>query len=378
MAGTLPQDHPLQSVLLADGTADPATDPGLGEPQLLRLYEGMVRIRVVDTKMLTLQRQGRIAFYGTATGEEAAIIGSAAAIGRDDWVFPALRDAGAMLARGWSLEQFCHQMWGTAEDPQKGRMQPCHPSDRGVNQVSWSSCIATQLPHAVGWAMAARLRRDPRIALAYVGEGGTSEGDFHVAMNFAGVYQAPVVVVIQNNQWAISVPASSQTASGSFAVKGAAYGVPWARVDGNDVLAMVSATTAAVERARRGGGPTLIEALTYRIGSHSTSDDAVRYRPAEELAHWTAMDPIERFRRHLQGRGLWDGAAETGLRSRLEGELAKAIEVAERTPKPAVTTLFSDVYAQQPWNLKESQTGLLAELREGADSGELTKQHTFP
>ncbi len=367
-----------QSVIRPDGTTDPALEPVLSEAQLLRLYRGMLTIRLVDTKMLTLQRQGRIAFYGTATGEEAAIIGPAAAIEPRDWVFPALRDAGAMLYRGWSLEQFCHQMWGTANDTLKGRMQPCHPADKAVNQVSWSSTIATQLPHAMGMAMAAKLKGDDIVALAYVGDGGTSEGDFHVAMNFAGVYRVPLVTIIQNNQWAISVPASAQSAAACFAIKGEAYGIPWSLVDGNDVLAMYGATAAAVARARTGGGPTLIEARTYRMGAHSTSDDASRYRPVGEVELWQRNDPIDRLGAVLRNKGLLDDAADGALREEITATLTKAIEAAERAPPPALTTLFTDVFKEQPWHLREAQAQLLAERREQVDGTEMTKQHSFP
>src|SRR5581483_3667589 len=250
----------------------------LGADRLRELYKYMQLIRAIDHRMLALQRQGRIAFCGLTTGQEAAVVGSGAAVEKDDWVFPALREAGVALLRGFPVSRFFAQMFGNAHDVLKGRMQPMHFADRSVNQVSWSSCIATQLPHAVGAAYAMKLRKDGRVALGYLGDGATSEHDFHVALNFAGVWRVRCVFVCQNNQWAISVPFSKQTASDGVAVKAAAYGMPGVRVDGNDLLAVHAAVKEAADRARSGGGPSLVEAVTYRMSGHSSSDDPTRYR----------------------------------------------------------------------------------------------------
>jgi pyruvate dehydrogenase E1 component alpha subunit/2-oxoisovalerate dehydrogenase E1 component alpha subunit len=223
-----------------------------------------------------------------------------------------------------------------------------------------SSCIATQLPHAVGIALAAKLRRDPVVALACLGDGATSEADFHVAANFAGVFEAPVVFFCSNNQWAISTPSTVQSASSTFAVKARAYGMAGVRVDGNDVLAVYAAVHEAVERARRGGGPTLVEALTYRVSAHTSSDDPTRYRDERVTDAWRQKkDPIDRFRRYLTAAGLLDEAADARLHEQLEAEVRQAVALEEKTPAPSLDTLIEDVFAEVPAHLQEQ----LDELR---------------
>jgi pyruvate dehydrogenase E1 component alpha subunit/2-oxoisovalerate dehydrogenase E1 component alpha subunit len=342
----------LLQVLSEEGTVNPELDPHLSPDPLRTLYRAMLRLRLLDERMLALQRQGRIGFYGLSTGEEAAVIGSAYALGSKDWIFPALRQGGAALLRGLPLEQLIAQCIGNALDPQKGRQMPCHYSYKPANFVAWSSCIGTQLPHAVGVAWAAKLKGDPIVAMAYMGDGATSEGDFHVAMNFAGVYRAPVVFFCQNNQWAISVPFAQQTAAKNIAVKAEAYGFAGVRVDGNDVLAVYRASRAAVEKARSGGGPTLIEAVTYRMGGHSSSDDPTRYRDETEVKTWQKRDPIERLRRYLMQNELWSDSADEALRKALEAEIGQAIKTVEAAPPPPVESLFDDVYAEMPWHLR--------------------------
>src|SRR5438067_4593291 len=272
---------------------------------LLRLYREMVRLRTLDERMMTLQRQGRVGFYGACTGQEAATLASAIALEPLDWIFPALREASAMLLRGFPLVPYLCQVFGNSGDETKGRQMPSHMASRRVNQVSWSSCIGTQLPQAVGAAMAARIRGDRTVVAAYMGDGATSSADFHVAMNFAGVVKAPVVFVCQNNHWAISVPTSNQTASESIAIKAVAYGFPGVKVDGNEAEAVYGAVKTAVDRARAGQGPTLVECETYRIGAHSSSDDPTRYRDEREVEIWRKRDPIEAFRTRLVAAGLW-------------------------------------------------------------------------
>jgi pyruvate dehydrogenase E1 component alpha subunit/2-oxoisovalerate dehydrogenase E1 component alpha subunit len=215
-----------------------AADEILPKEELIRIYEQLLRLRMLDQRMLTLQRQGRVGFYGTASGEEAAIIGSAYALHAEDWIFPALRQGGAALLRGYPLVEYISQCMGNALDRTKGRQMPSHYASRAANFVSWSSCIATQLPHAVGAAWAMKMRGDKNVAIAYMGDGATSEGDFHCAMNFAGVFKVPVVFFCQNNQWSISVNIKEQTASESIAIKAVAYGFEGTVVDGNDVLAV--------------------------------------------------------------------------------------------------------------------------------------------
>jgi len=333
----------------------------LTDERLRELYRGMHLIRAIDQRMLALQRQGRIAFCGLTTGQEAAVIGSGAAIEKEDWVFPALREAGVALLRGFPLSRFFAQMFGNSHDVLKGRMQPMHFADRSVNQVSWSSCIATQLPHAVGAAYAMKIKKERRVALAYLGDGASSEHDFHTALNFAGVWRVPCVFVCQNNQWAISVPFSKQTASDGVAVKAAAYGMPGVRVDGNDLLAVHAAVKEAVDRARSGGGPTLVEAVTYRMGGHSSSDDPTRYRDKDEVTHWAEKDPIARFRKYLETRGVWDEGREKALEESLKAEINAAVKEAESAGPPPVDTLFSDVYADMTPEIARQRARLLEE-----------------
>ncbi|MBI5366506.1 MAG: 3-methyl-2-oxobutanoate dehydrogenase [Planctomycetes bacterium] len=347
---------PLYQVLEAPAPAD----SGLPLPaeELKLLYRAMLRVRVIDGRMLNLQRQGRIGFYGLATGEEAAVIGSGHAFAARDWIFPALRQGGVALLRGYPLDLFVAQCVGNSGDLLKGRQMPCHYSDRRINFVSWSSVIATQLPHAVGAAMAAKLRKDDVVCAAYLGDGATSAGDFHTAMNFAGVWRAPVVFICQNNQFAISVPIERQTASAGIAVKAQAYGFEGVRVDGNDVLAVSFATRDAVARARAGAGPTLIEAVTYRRGGHSSSDDPARYRDERVSEEWARRDPLLRYQRWLAPRGLWDAALEESIAEEAKTQLDEAIRKVEAMAPVERATLVEDVYAEVPRQLKEQGDGI--------------------
>ncbi len=277
----LPADHPalgLKQVLDDSGRLRPGAVVPMPDVELLRLYRGMVLVRMLDDRLMGMQRQGRIGFYAEIKGQEGAVLGAASALAPQDWLVPALREAGAGLFRGLPLRHYIAQIMGNANDVSKGHAMPCHPGLREQRYLTMSSCIATQLPHAVGLAMAAQIKREPVVVLGCLGEGATSEPDFHVAANFAGVRKAPIVFFCLNNQWAISTPSSLQTASQTFAVKALGYGFPGIRVDGNDALAVHAAVKHAVERARAGDGPTLIEALSYRVSAHTSSDDPSRYR----------------------------------------------------------------------------------------------------
>jgi pyruvate dehydrogenase E1 component alpha subunit len=266
-----------------------------------------------------------------------------------------------MLVRGFPLELYLAQAFGSARDVQKGRQMPSHPAGRAVHQVSWSSAIATQLPQAVGMAWAAQRSGDRAIALAFLGDGATSHPDFHAALNFAGVLAAPVVFVCQNNQYALSVPASRQSASQSFAVKARAYGFPGERIDGNDALAVHAAVSAAATRARNGRGPMFLECVTYRRGAHSTSDDPSRYRSLAEEELWAARDPVTRLRARLEHDGVLDAALEARFVSEIDAELEQAVARAESEPKPPPSTLFDDVYRVLPWHLDEQRRSLAGE-----------------
>lgn len=349
------------SILKQDGKAK--GKHGLDNDSLTDLYCWMTKLRTIDARMMNLQRQGRIGFYGLSTGEEAAVVGSAYALRPEDWIFPALRQGGAALMRGMPLSIYIAQIYGNSLDVQKGRQMPVHYSYRGANFVSWGSCIGTQLPQAVGAAWAAKIKEDPIVVMGYMGDGATSEGDFHVAMNFAGVKQAPVVFFCQNNQWAISVPFSGQTASESIAIKAEAYGFEGIQVDGNDVIAVYEVTKEAVDHARGGGGPTLIEAVTYRIGGHSSSDDPTRYRDESEVEEWQDRDPITRLRKHLEAAELWDDSKQDALENELNDEISAAIREAEAAEPPPIESIFEDVYADLTPNLKE-QSEYLKRLRE--------------
>jgi pyruvate dehydrogenase E1 component alpha subunit/2-oxoisovalerate dehydrogenase E1 component alpha subunit len=360
-------DVGLFTVLTEDGAADPRVDPKIPTERLLFAYRHLRRLRLLDARMILLQRQGRVGFYGACTGQEAVPIATGLVARPDDWVFPALREQSIMLVRGFPLREFVAQVFGNSADVLKGRQMPSHPSGRRVNQVSWSSCIGPQIPQAVGaaWAMKQAKKRgdasgDPdAIAFGFCGDGATSQPDFHAAMTFAKRLEAPVVIVCQNNHWSISVPTSRQTASRTIAVKGRAYGIPSVRVDGNDLLAMYAVLSAAADRARRGEGPTFVEAVTYRIGAHSTSDDPSRYRTDAEVEAWKKKDPVDRLARHLRKLGAIDDAFEKKLEEELAQEIGEVIKAVEELPPPPRTSLFDDVYAQPTWNLREQRELLL-------------------
>ncbi len=327
--------------------------PEIPADGLKRLFRHMLKMRLLDQRMLSLQRQGRVGFYGTATGEEAAVTGSAYALRETDWVFPALRQMGVALWRGTTLEQIVCQLMGNRGDVLIGRQMPCHFSDRAVRTVAWSSVIGTQLVHAMGAAWAAKLQRRDDVMMGYLGDGASSSADFHAAANFAGVLRLPVVFFCQNNQWAISVPLSRQTASSSIAIKAVAYGFPGARVDGNDLLAVIAATRDAVDRARRGDGPTLIEAVTFRMGGHSSSDDPSRYRDPALVAEWERRDPLERLRAFLRTDGTVTADDEERWMQEIQAEIGVAIQAAESLPPPPIESMFADVYKDMPRQLAE-------------------------
>ncbi len=266
------------------------------------MYRTMVLTRLFDAKSMNMQRQGRIGFYVPSAGQEAAQIGSALAATQDDWMLPTYRDVGVALIRGVSVRAMFSHLFGNSNDPMHGRQMPNHWGFKEANFVSVASTIAAHLPLAVGVAMAIEIRKENKVVLTYHGDGATSEGDFHVACNFAGVYKAPIIFICENNGWAISLPVERQTASPTLAQKALAYGFEGVRVDGNDVLAVYKATLEAIEKARKGGGPTFVECLTYRMGPHSTSDDPNRYRTPEEIEEWKRRDPIRRFKSYLEKR----------------------------------------------------------------------------
>jgi len=342
----------LLRVIRDDGSLDPTLGSLLSDPLISAIYRQMRRLRTLDERMLVIQRQGRIGFYGESKGQEATPIATAFAIEKDDWVFPALREGSAMLARGFPLDRFVAQCFGNSVDVLKGRQMPSHYSGRAVNQVSWSSCIGPQIPQAVGCAWAMKMQKKNSIAVGFMGDGATSQPDFHNAMNFASVFKVPVVLICQNNHWSISVPSRKQSASPTFAAKAVAYGMPGVRVDGNDALAVYHVVREAAARARAGGGPTFIESVTYRMGAHSSSDDPTRYRSQDEVDAWAKKDPVDRMRRVMLQRGLLDDAREAALVAELDAEVKAAIAAVEQAPAPDRGTMFDDVFAVAPPHLE--------------------------
>ena len=353
-------EEPMLRIVDVDGTYDSTLEPKIPADLLKTAYRHLVLVRTLDTRMLSLQRQGRIGFYVPSTGEEACQIGSAMALEKRDWVFPAYREPGAAIWRGFPIETLIAQAYGNAQDPQRGRQMPNHFGDATTHYVTTSSPVGTQIAQAVGAAWAAKIRKEDSVSLTYFGDGATSEGDFHAGMNFAGVFKAPTIFFCKNNQWAISVPVSRQTASKTIAEKARAYGMEGVRVDGNDLLYVYAVTRAAVDKARSGGGPTLIEGVTYRMGPHSSSDDPTRYRGKEEVEAWARRDPIDRMRKYLELKGLWSKDRDDALRAELDDLVQNTIKEVERHPPPAIETLFEDVYAEMTPQIREQMEAYLA------------------
>jgi pyruvate dehydrogenase E1 component alpha subunit len=330
----------------------------------LQLYRHLRRVRLLDERLVQLQRQGRVGFHGSISGQEVAPVAAGLSLRDTDWIFPALRESYVMLVRGFPLERYLAQDFGSGADVAKGRQMPSHQSASAVRVVSWSSCIGTQLPQAVGMAMAARRMGTCDIALAFLGDGATSSVDFHSALNFAGVFRAPCVFVCQNNQFAISVPVERQSANPRLFEKARAYGVAGERVDGNDAEVVLEAVARAAEHARSGEGPYFIECTTYRLGPHSSSDDPSLYRDEAVARAWGEREPIARLRASLMRDGLLDPAADEQLTRELVAELDAAVASAEVEPAPAVATLFDDVYATPPPHLREQALSLTARRRD--------------
>lgn len=331
------------------------------EPETLRaIYRKMVAARRFDERSSRLQRQGKTSFVAPSAGHEAAqvAIAQAVEVGRD-WLFPYYRDAyGVMLALGVEAEELFGQSLGSRADPAKGRQMPGHPGSKAFNVFTVASAIASHVPPAVGAALAMKLRGDGAVTVTSFGDGATSEGDFHAAINFAGAQGAPIVFVCENNRLAISVDYHKQTGSETIAEKARAYGMPGYYVDGMDALACHYVMQEAVARARSGVGPALVEMLVYRYGPHSSADDDSRYRPREEVERWRKRDPIPRLRRLLERLELWDEAAEAAMQQEVDAALAEAAKRAEAAGPPPTEWLFDDVFAEMPWHLLEQRQRL--------------------
>jgi pyruvate dehydrogenase E1 component alpha subunit len=322
------------TVLDADGNLA-GEMPDLSDDRLRELYTWMLFGRLLDTRGLQLQRQGRIGVWGPMAGQEAAQAGLGLALAPEDWVFPSYREAITLCMHGLSLTELLNYY--------RGLYWLADPRASGVFPIQ--ILIGDQSLHAVGAGMAFALRSEPRVAVGVIGDGATSQGDFHEALNFAGVYRARTVIFIQNNHWAISVPRARQTAAETLAQKALAHGIQGVLVDGNDALAVYAVSRWALEHARSGQGAVLVEALTYRLGAHTTADDPTRYQPPDELRAWQARDPLVRVRRSLERSGLWDEQAEVHARQEILGRLDAAMAEAERLPVPPVERVFETTYA---------------------------------
>lgn len=313
--------------------------------RLLDSYRWMLLGRALDRRMLGLQRQGRIGFYGPTTGQEAVTVGSALALAPNDWVVPGLREQLIALIRGHPLPTYLHHLFADDLDPARGRQMPCHPTAREVRYVSMSSVIGTQITHAVGLAYAQKLRHDESVTLAFFGDGATSGNDFHAGLNFAGVFQLPVVFCLANNQWAISQPVERQTKVARLSDKAAAYGLPGQRLDGTDLVAVHTAVRGAAERARAGRGPALLEMVTYRMTPHSSSDDPTRYQPTSFLRQGEVLDPVGRLSDLLTRLGSLTPAVAQTMSEAADDQVRRAIAEAEAAPPPAASSLTSDLFA---------------------------------
>ncbi len=353
----------LRRVLDEDGRViKGAQVPAVPDEDLLRIFDTMLLVRTMDDRMMKIQRQGRLGFYMKSIGEEASHF-AVYPLRKSDWVFPSYREQGAWFWAGYTVENFIDQLFGNEHDATKGRQMPVHHSASWLNYVSISSPVGTQIPQAVGAAMAMSISKTDDVAMTFFGEGASSTGEFHVGMNFAGVSKAPIVFLCRNNGWAISVPIEKQTAAKTFASKAVGYGMPGVRVDGNDVLAVIQASIEAVERARAGEGPTMIEALTYRREGHSSSDDPSVYRDPGEPEQWNRRDPLNRMRGYLKNLDLHSAEQEKQTVAQYNEAITAALARADQAGLPPLESLFQDVYEDVPWHLAEQRDYLLAQPR---------------
>ncbi|MGV8142326.1 MAG: pyruvate dehydrogenase (acetyl-transferring) E1 component subunit alpha [Candidatus Pacearchaeota archaeon] len=337
---------PYLQVLDEKGNFDKKNAPQISDDDLKKIYQTMIVTRAFDDKALKLQRQGRLGTYAPMRGQEASQIASAFALQKEDWVFPAFRENGIFMMRG-ILPEMLFRYWAGDE---RGMQIP-----QGINMFPVAITVGAHLPHAVGAAMAFKYQKKKNVSVVYFGDGATSEGDFHEAMNFAGVYKSPCVFICQNNQWAISVPVKDQTASQTIAQKAIAYGFPGIQVDGNDVFAVYKAMTQAVARARSGEGPTLIECFTYRLADHTTSDDAKRYRAEEEVEKWGKKDPLPRFENYLLQEKIINPALIGKIKAEAESLIERAVGLAESAKPQTPTEMFDYLYKDRTAEMEEQR-----------------------
>lgn len=323
--------------------------------ELIHWYKTMHRTRRIDERCITLQRQGVINFVIGSRGEEGCAVASAAALTVDDWLFFQYREQAAVLYRGMTTEDYMHHMLLNEKDPSKGRQMSNHYGDRSINCVTVSSTLATQIPNAAGAAYAMKIRGEENVSLCYLAEGSASEGDFHGGVHMASVRYAPCIFFCRNNKYAISTSTKDQYRGDGIVPRSIGYGITGIRVDGNDVFAVYDVVKKAKDICLKGEGPVLIEAMTYRVGAHSTADDPTRYRSDDEVAKWDPKDPIRRLRLYLEKKKWWDDKQEEEYLEAMYQEVEDAIKVARNTPKPSIDSMFEDVYHDIPWNLQEQK-----------------------
>ena len=360
---------PTLRILQADGTLiSGAQTPELAKELAHKIYRDMVYTRILDERMVGAQRQGRLSFYLTCTGEEASVAGTVAAFKQDDMIMGQYREQVALRFRGFSTEQFMNQLFSNAKDLGKGRQMPVHYGSRDLHFMTIRSPLATQIPQAAGYAYGQKLAGNNACTLCYFGDGAASEGDFHAGLNMAAVLKSPVVFVARNNGYAISTPSSEQYAGNGIAARGLGYGIKTIRVDGNDILAVYAAAVAARNIAVQEQRPVLIETMSYRLGAHSTSDDPSGYRSAEEEDEWRQKDPIIRMKNWLINQTWWDESRDEDLHKNYRKEILEELKLAEKCPKPPLSDLITDVYQDTPAHLLEQFESLEKHVAKYPDS----------
>ena len=359
---------PSLQILNQDGSvAAGATVPDLSRDQAKKIYSDMLYTRMLDERMQGAQRQGRLSFYLTCTGEEAAVAGTIAAFQPQDMVMAQYREQVALRYRGFTTAQFMNQLFSNVEDLGKGRMMPVHYGSRELNIMTISSPLATQIPQAAGYAYGQKLKGKEACTLCYFGEGAASEGDFHAGLNMAAVLNSPVVFVVRNNGYAISTPCSEQFAGDGIAPRGLGYGIKTIRVDGNDILAVYAASAEARRIATQEQRPVLIETMSYRLGAHSTSDDPSGYRSKEEEQEWRDKDPIQRMKNWLIAQRWWDEESDSDLQKSYRTEILAELKLAEQRDKPPLGDMITDVYKTVPSHLSEQFQALEAHIAKYPD-----------
>ncbi|MCP4296683.1 MAG: thiamine pyrophosphate-dependent dehydrogenase E1 component subunit alpha [Proteobacteria bacterium] len=345
---------PVLKILQEDGSLYPESNQSrLRKKEAIKIYDAMLFIRALDERMLSAQRQGRVSFYMTSTGEEASHIGAGAALKDDDMIIAQYREPGPLYYRGFTAQQFADQLFSNEHDLGKGRQMPIHYGSKALNYLTISSPLATQIPQATGYAYAQKYEKKDHCTLCFFGEGAASEGDFHAALNMATVFKVPVIFFCRNNGYAISTPSTQQFAADGIAPRGLGYGMKTMRIDGNDILAVYEATKEARKEVITKSNPVLIEAMTYRLGAHSTSDDPSSYRSKKEENLWSQKDPVLRTKNWLISNNWWSEKRDKELQKSKREEVINAIKSAETMKTPPLTELITDVYDQAPWNLEE-------------------------